>query len=56
MPPDESVYTQRMSLRYARVNDVPDSIFKKEGRTSRLLNRKFSFFDPCGVSGKTVKR
>jgi serine protease Do len=30
VPPDESVYTQRMSLRYARVNDVPDSIFTKE--------------------------
>ena len=31
VPPDQSVYTQRMSLRYARVNDVPDSIFTKEG-------------------------
>jgi serine protease Do len=31
VPPDESVYTQHMRLRYARVNDVPDSIFTKEG-------------------------
>jgi hypothetical protein len=31
VPPDQSVYTQRMSLRYARLNDVPDSIFTKEG-------------------------
>jgi len=31
VPPDQPVYTQRMSLRYARVNDVPDSIFTKEG-------------------------
>ena len=31
VPPDQSVYTQHMSLRYARVNDVPDSIFTKEG-------------------------
>jgi hypothetical protein len=31
VPPDRAVYTQRMSLRYARVNDVPDSIFTKEG-------------------------
>jgi hypothetical protein len=31
VPPDQSVYTQRMRLRYARVNDVPDSIFMKEG-------------------------
>ncbi|MBV8520948.1 MAG: trypsin-like peptidase domain-containing protein [Acetobacteraceae bacterium] len=30
-PADQSVYTQRMVLRYARVNDVPDSIFTKEG-------------------------
>jgi hypothetical protein len=25
------LYTQRMTLRYARVNDVPESIFTKEG-------------------------
>jgi hypothetical protein len=31
VPPDLSVYTQRMTLRYARVNDVPDRIFTKEG-------------------------
>jgi serine protease Do len=31
VPPDQSVYTQHMSLRYVRVNDVPDSIFTKEG-------------------------
>lgn len=31
VPPDQSVYTQRMNLRYARVNDVPDSIFTKAG-------------------------
>jgi hypothetical protein len=31
VPPDQSVYTQRMSLRYARVNDVPEGIFTKEG-------------------------
>jgi hypothetical protein len=31
VPLDQSVYTQRMSLRYARVNDVPDSLFTKEG-------------------------
>jgi len=29
--PGQSVYTQRMVLRYGRVNDVPDSIFTKEG-------------------------
>ena len=29
--PDQSIYTQRMSLRYVRVNDVPGSIFTKEG-------------------------
>ncbi len=29
--PDLSVYPQRMVLRYARVNDVPDSIFTKDG-------------------------
>jgi hypothetical protein len=31
VPADQSVSTQRMSLRYARVNDVPDSIFTKDG-------------------------
>jgi hypothetical protein len=31
VPPGQSVYTQRMSLRYARVNDVRDSIFTREG-------------------------
>ena len=35
VPPDQSVYTQRMSLRYARVNDVPDSIFTKEVHARR---------------------
>lgn len=35
VPPDHSVYTQRMSLRYARVNDVPDSIFTKEVHARR---------------------
>jgi serine protease Do len=32
VPPDHPVYTQRMSLRYVRVNDVPDSIFTDEAR------------------------
>ena len=31
VPPNQSVYTQRMVLRYARVNYVPDSIFTKGG-------------------------
>jgi hypothetical protein len=31
LPPDQTVYTRRMSLRYARVNDGPDSLFTKEG-------------------------
>jgi serine protease Do len=31
VPPDQSVYSQRMSLRYVRVNDVPESFFTKKG-------------------------
>jgi len=31
VPTDQSAYTQHMSLRYARVNDVPESIFTKDG-------------------------
>jgi serine protease Do len=29
IPPDQSVYTQRMVLRFARVNDVPGSVFTR---------------------------
>ncbi len=33
--PDQSVYTQRMSLRYARVNDVAEGIFTKDVHARR---------------------